>query len=102
MDTSGSRLVVWTGQVDDYYWVPGNGVRASAPRTCCGPLILELGVEGRYGFTRYWAREVGFYGGIDYGDGYNGQGYLGGRWENAPFFTIARFNNIENVRISKV
>ena len=31
----------------------------------------------------YWAAKVGFYGGIGYG--YAGDGYQGGRWENAAF-----------------
>jgi len=28
----------------------------------------------------YWGPEVGFYGGINYGFGYFGEGYGGGRW----------------------
>jgi hypothetical protein len=60
-------------------------------------------VEGRYVFyPGYWAREVGFYGGIDYGYGYTGEGYLGGRWENGAFFYNRAVNNLENVRITKV
>jgi hypothetical protein len=33
----------------------------------------------------YWGPEVGFYGGIDYGFGYGGVGYLGGEWRGGAF-----------------
>ncbi len=36
----------------------------------------------------YWAEQVGFYGGIDYGYGYTGDGYQGGRWEKDASPTI--------------
>jgi hypothetical protein len=34
----------------------------------------------------YWARHVGFYGGINYGYGYAGTGYEGGHWNNRVFY----------------
>jgi hypothetical protein len=43
-------------------------------------------VDGAYVFhAGYWAEHVGFYGGINYGYGYTGDGYQGGRWENGAF-----------------
>ena len=33
----------------------------------------------------YWGPHVGFYGGIDYGWGYGGRGFYGGRWEGGAF-----------------
>jgi hypothetical protein len=60
-------------------------------------------IDGRYLFhPGYWGREVGFYGGIDYGFGYGGEAYLGGRWDNGHFFYNRSVNNIENVRITNV
>jgi hypothetical protein len=58
---------------------------------------------GRYLFhPGYWGREVGFYGGIDYGFGYNGEGYFGGRWDHGAFFYNRTVNNITNVRITNI
>jgi hypothetical protein len=45
----------------------------------------------------YWAPEVGFYGGIDYGFGYTGYGYEGGYWNNGTFFYNSAVNNISNL-----
>jgi hypothetical protein len=60
-------------------------------------------VGGRYAFhPGYWGREVGFYGGIDYGFGYTGDGYYGGHWDHGSFFYNRAVNNITNVRITNV
>jgi len=43
--------------------------------------------DGGYFFhDGYWGTQVGFYGGINYGFGYFGRGYEGGRWDNGHFF----------------
>ena len=33
----------------------------------------------------YWGPHVGFYGGVNYGYGYGGVGFYGGRWEGGHF-----------------
>ena len=43
----------------------------------------------------YWGPSVGFYGGIDYGFGYFGHGYEGGRWENGHFFYNTAVNRVD-------
>ena len=59
-------------------------------------------VGGVYLFHRgYWAPHVGFYGGVNYGYGYNGLGYEGGRWENGRFFYNATVNNFGGVRVDQ-
>ena len=50
----------------------------------------------------YWAPEVGFYGGIDYGFGYTGDGYEGGYWNNGAFFYNTAVNNITNSSVTNV
>jgi WXXGXW repeat (2 copies) len=68
-----------------YYWVPGVWVRP--------PRIGVLWTPGYWGWSGgsylwhagYWGPHVGFYGGIDYGFGYNGVGFFGGRWEHGAF-----------------
>jgi hypothetical protein len=42
--------------------------------------------NGAYAFNQgYWGPTVGYYGGINYGYGYSGNGYWGGRWEGNAF-----------------
>src|SRR5216117_526795 len=61
--------------VGDYYCVPGAwvappsvGVLSTTPR--CGSN------SGFYAFNQgYWGPTIGYYGGINYGSGYNGSGY---------------------------
>ncbi len=50
----------------------------------------------------YWGPRVGFYGGINYGNGYFGSGFTGGRWEGGVFrhnTVISKVdrNNVRNV-----
>ena len=86
----------------DYYWVPGTWVEPPQPELLWTPAYWGW-VDGRYLFhPGYWGREVGFYGGIDYGFGYTGEGYWGGRWDNGHFFYNRSVNNVENVRITNV
>jgi hypothetical protein len=92
----------WDDAEADYYWVPGTWVEPPQPELLWTPAYWGW-VEGRYLFhPGYWGREVGFYGGIDYGFGYTGEGYWGGRWDNGHFFYNRSVNNVENVRITNV
>src|ERR1700692_4249456 len=67
----------WGGRTEGYYWVPGVWV---AP-----PRVGVFWTPGYWGFAGglygwhagYWGPHVGFYGGINYGDGYGG-GWFGG------------------------
>ncbi len=68
-----------------YYWVPGVWV---AP-----PRVGVLWTPGYWGFAGglygwhagYWGPHVGFYGGINYGFGYGGVGFVGGEWRGGVF-----------------
>jgi hypothetical protein len=92
----------WDEADADYYWVPGTWVEPPQPELLWTPAYWGW-ADGRYVFyPGYWAREVGFYGGIDYGYGYTGEGYFGGRWDHGAFFYNRVVNNVENVRISNV
>jgi hypothetical protein len=70
---------------DGYYWVPGVWL---AP-----PSVGFLWTPGYWGFyggyyhwhRGYWGPHIGYYGGINYGCGYWGHGYDGGRWEGGHF-----------------
>src|SRR5580692_10162742 len=68
-----------------YYWIPGAWV---AP-----PQAGFLWTPGYWGFSNglyafnagYWGPTVGFYGGVNYGFGYGGSGFEGGRWQGGHF-----------------
>jgi len=80
-----------------YYWVPGVWV---APPTVgylwTPPYWGFLG--GRYMFhVGYWGPRVGFYGGINYGYGYVGVGFVGGEWHENRFrynTAVVRVNTV--------
>jgi hypothetical protein len=68
-----------------YYWVPGVWM---AP-----PQVGYLWTPGYWGWNSgvyawnagYWGPHIGFYGGVNYGFGYGGVGFVGGRWEGGRF-----------------
>ena len=49
--------------------------------------LLGLGGDGFVFYDGYWGPHVGFYGGINYGFGYFGLGFEGGRSDNRHFST---------------
>jgi WXXGXW repeat (2 copies) len=75
----------WAYGPAGYYWVPGVWV---AP-----PQVGLLWTPGYWGFAGgayawhpgYWGPHVGFYGGINYGFGYGGVGFVGGAWRGGVF-----------------
>jgi len=82
-----------------YYWVPGTWVQA--------PRVGFLWTPGWWGWgggaflfhEGYWGPHVGFYGGINYGFGYGGVGYLGGRWEGNHFAYNTYVNHVNTTII---
>jgi hypothetical protein len=72
--------------VSDYYWVPGTWVEAPEVGFLWTPGYWGWGEGGYFFNDGYWGQTVGFYGGINYGFGYYGEGYGGGRWDHGHFF----------------
>jgi hypothetical protein len=69
----------------DYYWVPGTWVRAPSAGLLWTPGYWYWR-EGHFVFSDgYWGIHIGFYGGINYGHGYEGRGFSGGGWHNGVF-----------------
>jgi hypothetical protein len=68
-----------------YYWVPGVWISP--------PTVGYLWTPGYWGCNEgiyawnggYWGTNIGFYGGVNYGYGYGGSGFYGGRWEGGSF-----------------
>jgi hypothetical protein len=92
----------WDWGDDGYYWVPGYWEMP--------PYFGALWTPGYWGWVGgvyvfhdgYWGRHVGYYGGIDYGFGYPGRGYYGGRWEHDGFHYNRSVNQINNVDVTNV
>jgi hypothetical protein len=96
----------WAWGPDGYYWVPGTWVLAPEPGLFWTP--------GWWGFAGgvyvwhpgYWGLHVGFYGGINYGFGYFGIGYVGGEWRGRHFYynramTNVNVNVVRNVYVNR-
>lgn len=75
----------WAYGPDGYYWVPGAWVPAPYDGALWTP--PWWGFEGGiYMFhPGYWGRHVGYYGGVNYGFGYMGVGFVGGAWRGHEF-----------------
>jgi len=85
----------WAWDGSDYYWVPGTWVEAPEIGYLWTPGYWGWGGDGYFFNEGYWGPSIGFYGGIDYGFGYFGHGYEGGRWDNGHFFYNTSLNNID-------
>jgi hypothetical protein len=97
----------WNYAQDSYYWVPGVWVTA--------PFVGALWTPGYWGYDQnryafhhgYWGPHIGFYGGVNYGYGYGGNGYEGGYWNRNQFYynsSVTRINNtyVHNTYIHNV
>ena len=67
-----------------YYWVPGTWVVAPVGMLWT-PGYWGWGGGGYLWHAGYWGPHIGFYGGINYGFGYGGVGFVGGRWNGGVF-----------------
>src|ERR1700684_3462074 len=75
----------WAYGDDGYYWVPGVWVMPPTPGYLWTPGYWGY-TGGYYGWHGgYWGTHVGFYGGMNYGFGYGGVGFVGGMWEGGHF-----------------
>ena len=92
----------WAWDDDDgYYWVPGTWVVA--------PVGL-LWTPGYWGWgggvyvwhAGYWGPHVGFYGGINYGFGYGGVGFVGGEWRGGSFYYNRSVTNVSVTNVTNV
>ncbi|MFZ0334844.1 MAG: YXWGXW repeat-containing protein [Candidatus Acidiferrales bacterium] len=69
-----------------YYWVPGVWVMAPQPGLLWTPGYWGWGGGAYLWHAGYWGPHIGFYGGINYGFGYGGAGFVGGEWRGGHFF----------------
>jgi hypothetical protein len=86
---------------DGYYWVPGTWVVAP---------IGMLWTPGYWGWgggfyawhTGYWGPHIGFYGGVNYGFGYSGVGFVGGEWRGREFYYNRYVTNVSVTNVPHV
>ncbi|MGB0001572.1 MAG: hypothetical protein WBQ04_15775, partial [Candidatus Acidiferrales bacterium] len=87
---------------EDYYWVPGTWVLAPTPGYLWTPGYWGWN-NGVYAWNDgYWGPHIGFYGGVNYGYGYGGEGYEGGYWRGDNFFYNRTVNNVNVTEIHNV
>ena len=92
----------WAYGTDGYFWVPGTWVEPPAVGLLWTPGYWGWH-DGSYGWNAgYWGPHIGFYGGVNYGYGYGGVGYEGGRWNNGVFAYNRTVNNFGGVAITNV
>jgi hypothetical protein len=94
----------WAYSADDqdYYWVPGTWVVAPTFGWLWTPGYWGL-IDAEYVWHEgYWGPHVGFYGGINYGFGYFGSGFVGGYWRDHDFYYNRSVTNVSNVSITNV
>ncbi|MGB8655481.1 MAG: YXWGXW repeat-containing protein [Candidatus Acidiferrales bacterium] len=75
----------WAYGPAGYYWVPGTWVMAPRAGYLWTPGYWGWGGGGYFWHGGYWGPHVGFYGGINYGFGYGGVGFVGGEWRHGVF-----------------
>jgi hypothetical protein len=92
----------WNDDVSDYYWVPGTWVMAPEVGFLWTPGWWGWGGEAFLFHEGYWGPTIGFYGGINYGFGYFGVGFGGGRWDNGHFFYNRAVMNVNVTDIHNV
>jgi len=75
----------WAYGDDGYYWIPGTWVPAPYEGALWTPPYW--GWENNFYIFHpgYWGRHVGYYGGVNYGFGYMGIGFVGGMWRGHDF-----------------
>jgi hypothetical protein len=76
----------WDADDADYFWVPGTWVLAPEAGFLWTPGWWGWGGDAFLFHEGFWGPTIGFYGGINYGFGYFGTGFVGGRWDGGHFF----------------
>ena len=84
----------WQYGPDGYYWVPGAWMMPPLIGLLWTPGYWRWSDRGYLWNDGYWSREIGYYGGINYGHGYVGNGYQGGYWDGVRFFYNCSVNNV--------
>jgi hypothetical protein len=89
----------WAYGDDGYYWVPGAWVPAPYTGALWTPPYWGWS-GGLYVFHGgYWGPHVGYYGGVNYGFGFMGVGFVGGMWRGHDFVYNTAVVHVNNVYV---
>src|SRR5579872_4591995 len=92
----------WAWGDAGYYWVPGVWVRPPRAGVLWTPGYWGF-AGGVYGWhAGYWGPHVGFYGGVNYGFGYGGIGFVGGEWRGGVFAYNSAVANFGSTQVTNV
>src|SRR6202453_1575419 len=92
----------WAYGEAGYFWVPGTWVLAPRPGFLWTPGYWGWG-GGFYAWHGgYWGPHVGFYGGVNYGYGYGGVGFIGGEWRGGGFYYNRAVSNVSVTNVTNV
>jgi YXWGXW repeat-containing protein len=83
----------WAWGPNGYYWVPGTWVLPPGIGLYWTPPWWGWNGAVYVFHPGYWGPSVGYYGGINYGFGYFGTGYVGGYWRSGRFYYNRELNN---------
>jgi WXXGXW repeat (2 copies) len=89
----------WAYGPAGYFWVPGTWVLAPVPGYLWTPGYWGWGGGVYLWHAGYWGPHVGFYGGINYGFGYGGVGFVGGEWRGGVFHYNTAVTNVNTTVI---
>lgn len=92
----------WAWGDDGYYWVPGEWAEPPEAGLLWTPGYWAYDNDVYGWHEGYWGRTVGFYGGIDYGFGYPGDGFVGGMWSGNVFRYNTAVVNVDRTVVHNV
>jgi hypothetical protein len=92
----------WGWGDDGYYWVPGTWILAPRPGFLWTPGYWGWSGGAYLWHGGYWGPHVGYYGGINYGFGYGGVGFLGGEWRGNNFYYNRSVTNVNVTNVTNV
>ena len=85
----------WAWGPTGYYWVPGQWVAPPRVGVLWTPGYWAYDGSEYVFYSGYWGPHVGYYGGVNYGHGYFGSGYSGGRWVGRTFNYNAAVSHLD-------
>jgi hypothetical protein len=92
----------WAYDEDGYYWVPGTWVDAPYEGALWTPPYWGWDNNLYVFHPGYWGLHVGYYGGVNYGFGYMGVGFVGGMWRGHDFIYNTAVMRVDERRVRNV
>lgn len=89
----------WAWGPYGYYWVPGTWVLAPRVGFLWTPGYWAWNGGFYWWHPGYWGPHIGFYGGINYGYGYVGVGFVGGYWRGGAFYYNRAVSNVNVIYV---